>query len=90
MQADRQNDDKMRRVLSDQFRIRKQIQTCKESDFGIVEIVTTSLISDDSCDSLLSEVASIPNNSPKKRTNKTLETMNSFFVSLVQVNNVTF
>jgi hypothetical protein len=74
----------MRRVLSDQFRIRKQIQTCKESDFGIVEIVTTSLISDDSCDSLLSEGSNMLNNSPNKN-NKTVETMNTFYVSLVQV-----
>ena len=78
----------MRRVLSEQFRIRKQIQICKESDFGIVQIVNTSvsLISDDSCDSLLGESSTIANNSPKKRNNKTLEAMNTFFLSLVQVN----
>jgi len=75
----------MRRVLTDQYRIRKQIQICKESDSCLVD-PGSNLTSDDSFESLQhNESTSYQTMSASQEKSKMLETMSIYFNSLVQV-----
>ena len=69
--------------MSDESRLRKQIQTCKESDFCSPPDVGSSSVTSDDSDNFFGDA--LNGVGVVRKAERTLENMESFFVSLIKV-----
>ena len=71
--------------MSDESRLRKQIQNCKESDFCSPPDVGSSSVTSDDSDNFFGDALNGVGVGVVRKAERTLENMESFFVSLIKV-----